>query len=427
MYITAMTHRDELFDLTMRWLNDDIAPEDGKTITRIFLYESAISALVFGRMLTFLSDLFQGPLCMERIRQKQVLRQRLIQYLPEPKDRIQHLIRHFEADPEYYFPRLPIDALLVTTSDGQLAAIGRVKRLSRVAEKVSFRLVDALFREIQAEARRIAEWRAAETGVPLTHLISTDQEMQNDFMAAETAVARRFRVRNMRIARESLIINDLLGFKLIGEPGFIEQVPKALQHMHGITLCETERHTGDYNAINLLVEIELPAAEELDVKLKGFDWSIAERCGLSPREASLGVQNYLKHGAGTVRIEIILTTYDELMESEFGRSMHELRLLRLRQRPAYNGPIALNARYLIQYLLDLASSPTIDLAELPIKMYGRYLPETIAMAKNALFGTELDSGLLSAFCLNTDYLSQCCAAKQLAIGTYNHRTGQASP
>jgi hypothetical protein len=85
------------------------------------------------------------------------------------------------------------------------------------------------------------------------------------------------------------------------------------------------------------------------------------------------------------------------MESEFGRSMHELRVLRLRQRQQYSGPIAQNAAYLIEYLLTLASSPTVDVREVPIKMYGRYLPETIASAKSALFGNEIDGGLLNAF------------------------------
>ena len=38
MYITALTHRDALFDLTLRWLNDDFDPRDPRTVSRIFLY-----------------------------------------------------------------------------------------------------------------------------------------------------------------------------------------------------------------------------------------------------------------------------------------------------------------------------------------------------------------------------------------------------
>lgn len=414
MYLTSMTHRDELFELTLRWLNGDLAPEDGETISRIFLYESAVCAVVVDRMIDFLGNIFKGPLRMERVRQKQTLRRRLINYLPSPRERTRQLIERFEADPEYFFPRLPIDALLVKTPASQLAAVGRIKRLSRVAEKVSFRLVDALFKEIQAEARRIAGQRAAATGVPLSGLVSSESQMQNDFAAAEQAVAARFRQGDVRISREALTVNDLLGFKIIGEPEMLEKVPVLLDQYAKISLLEAETHTGDYNAVNLLVEIALPSPDETVAFLKGFDWSIARRRGLDPGAAKKGFRDYLALGARTVRLEIILTTYAELMESEFGRSMHELRVLRLRQRQNYGGPIAQNAAYLIEYLLALAAAPTVSLAELPIRMYGRYLPETVVSAKCALFGNEIDGGLLDAFCLHTGCINRFCPVESLA-------------
>jgi hypothetical protein len=221
--------------------------------------------------------------------------------------------------------------------------------------------------------------------------------MQTDFAEAEAEVARRFRNRSVFITRESMTVNDLVGFKMVGDPEFLQQVPELLDREPGMTLVETEKHSGNYNAVNLLVEIDLPAPDELARHLKGFDWSIARQRGLDPAAAKQGLMSYLARGAGAVRIEIILTTYDELMESEFGRSMHELRVLRLRQRQTYRGPIAQNAAYLIEYMLALAASPAIDVKELPIKMYGRYLPETIASTKSALFGKELDGGLLDAF------------------------------
>lgn len=408
MYLTGMTHRDEFFELTLRWLNDNLAPEDGETISRIFLYESAVCAVVVDRMIDFLEKRFKGPLRMERVRGKQALRSRLIEYLPHPGERTRELIERFEADPEYFFPRLPIDALLVTPPASQLAAIGRIKRLSRVAEKVSFRLVDALFREIQAEARRIAGQRAAATGVPLSGLVSSESQMQNDFAAAEQTVASRFRRGNVRISREALTVNDLPGFKIIGEPELLEQVPALLDQTPGIRLLETESHTGNYNAVNLLVEIALPPLDETVARLKGFDWSLARRRGLNPDAAKDGFRDYLNLGACAVRLEIILTTHAELMESEFGRSLHELRVLRLRQRQNYGGPIAQTAADLVEYLLALAGAPTVSVTELPIKMYDRYLPETVASAKCALFGNEIDVGLLDAFCLQSDCLGRFC-------------------
>lgn len=404
MYITAMTHRDRLFDLTLRWLNDDFHPEDGKMLSRIFVYESAISAALVDLVIAWLGNLFSEPLRTERIRQKHALRWRLIDHLPRQTPRIEQLTRDFHENPEYFFPRLPIDALLITTPDSRLAAIGRIKRLSRVAEKVSFRLVDALFQEIQFQARQFATQRAAASGVNLDDLLSSEKEMQNDFTAAETEVARRFRNHNVFVPRQAMTINDVIGFKIICEPEFMEKVPEILDQWPAFTLVETERHTGDYNAVNLLMEVDLPAADELAGQVKGFDWSMAYRRGLEARSTQDGFMDYLEQGSKTVRMEIILTTYDELMESEFGRSIHELRVLRLRHLHPYSGPIAHNAAYLIEYLLALAASPTVDVPELPIKMYGRYLPETIASAKSVLFGKDIDGGMLDAFCLKQEKL-----------------------
>ena len=44
MYVAAMTHRDELFDLALRWLNNNCLPGDGESLTRIFVYESFCSS-----------------------------------------------------------------------------------------------------------------------------------------------------------------------------------------------------------------------------------------------------------------------------------------------------------------------------------------------------------------------------------------------
>ncbi len=47
MHLTGMTQRDQLFDLTVRWLNDDFYEGDGGLIAEIFLSE-AVAVAVFG-------------------------------------------------------------------------------------------------------------------------------------------------------------------------------------------------------------------------------------------------------------------------------------------------------------------------------------------------------------------------------------------
>jgi hypothetical protein len=91
MYLTAMTHRDELYDLTLRWLNDRFHPDDGNTVSQIFVYESAISAVAVDHMVGFLSRWLKSSLKMERIRQKHVLRERIIAHQPIQNLRMQEL------------------------------------------------------------------------------------------------------------------------------------------------------------------------------------------------------------------------------------------------------------------------------------------------------------------------------------------------
>ena len=407
MYLTAMTHREELFDLTLRWLNDDFHPDDGERITRIFIYESAISAIVIERVLHLMGRFWNTPLRTERVRFKHELRERIIESIGVRNPRVDELVGSFHDNPKYFFPYLPIDALIITDETPRLLALGRIKRMTRVAEKVSFRLVEALFKEIQAKARRFAEQRAAQAGVPLAAFVSSEEAMQKDFVQAEEAVAHSFMDRTIHIAAEALTINDILGFKIIAPQELLDRIP-LLGDEPGVTIAEIQKHSGNYNAVNLLLDLDLPPADILTTRLHGMDWDIASARGLEPADIRRDIFSYVSGGATSVRIELILTTPEELMEAEFGRSLHELRVLRLRQRQEYNGPLGQNAGYLIEYMLTLASSPTVRIPAIPVKMYGRYLPEEIETLKSTLRGNAFDEGLLGTFCMHQGM----CAAEQ---------------
>ncbi len=187
-------------------------------------------------MSQFLRRIFGENLQMERIRQKQRLRERLIQFSAHPTRRTEELARTFRENPEFFFPRLSIDAVLVVASGKRLVSIGRIKRLSRVAEKVSFRLMDELFQDIKAEAQRIAEKRAALAGLPLSSFISSPDAMQQDFVGAEVAVATRFREKGMQFDRNAFALDDILGFKVIGEPEDLGMVLDRLKEEPGFRI-----------------------------------------------------------------------------------------------------------------------------------------------------------------------------------------------
>jgi hypothetical protein len=168
------------------------------------------------------------------------------------------------------------------------------------------------------------------------------------------------------------------------------------EHPHA-EIIEREVHEGKYNDTNLLVDLELPPAEMLLARADGIDWDFAKRRGIDPQHLRSGFQSYIESGARTFRAEVILTTFAELIESEFGRSIHEERILEQRRAATYTGRIAQNASFLIQYLLTLAISPTLETEALPVKMWGRYLPDTFSAAHWALYGHEQEIPLAEVF------------------------------
>ena len=59
-------------------------------------------------------------------------------------------------------------------------------------------------------------------------------------------------------------------------------------------------------------------------------------------------------------------------------SLHEARIIAQRGNRSYRGYIPMNVELLIEYLLAVALSPTTRIERLPIKIWGRYLPDTIS-------------------------------------------------
>lgn len=400
MYLTGLMHRNALFEIAMRWFNDDLREDDGQRLTEIFLFESLVTGpIVQHYMHQFFERIYGGGLYVERLQYKHQLRERLIQCVPSHTPRTKLLAARYAESPEEFFPRLPVDAVLLFAPNDRLVSIGRIKRPARVAEKAAYRMADALADLLRGEAELYASDRAVAAGIPLADLISSEQQMREDFMAAERRVASGFRTGEISIAPRDVAINDVVGFKIIGQHEDLMWAEQMLSEEPFARIVEREVHRGYYNATNLQVDIELPQASVLVEQARDTDWALAANRGLDPDAARRQFPAFVESGARTVRAEVILTTYPELVESELGRSLHENRILRLRERQSYSGQIAENARFLIEYLLQVAYSPTTHVEELPIKMWGRYLPETLLNAVRELYGIRSAGVLLRSFTL----------------------------
>ena len=71
-------------------------------------------------------------------------------------------------------------------------------------------------------------------------------------------------------------------------------------------------------------------------------------------------------------------------------------------------PLAMGVALALLTGSTLAASPTVHIPEIPVKMYGRYLPEEIEALKSTLRGNVYDEGLLGTFCMRQ---GTCAAAE----------------
>ncbi len=401
MYLTSLIHRDRLFDVASRWFADRVERGDGKFITEVFIYESLISGPTSRRFLTDIIERTWGePSTLQRIFLKDDLRRAIIEGCKNPTEREQALFRQFRELPEEYFPRTPVDLILASGRDGTLLGMSRIKRIRRVAEKASRRIADRLAGAIQRHARSLAEIRARAMQVPLEDLVTPPETMAEEFATAERIVSQAFRDQELRFEPEDLRIDDVIGFKFVGEPERLARIEEAIRTYPGARVLEREEHHGLYNDINLIVDLDLPPVGEIADRMRGRSWAFAARRGLSEEVLARDFPFYVESGARSFRAEVILTTYDELVESEFGRSIHEERILEQRHSAPYSGRIATNASYIVEYLLMLAISPQVEVTELPVKMWGRYLPDTVSVAVWRLFGIERGGVLCDSFALD---------------------------
>jgi hypothetical protein len=395
MFLTGLTHRRRLFNVAMRWLTDQPRPEDARAVTDIFVYEGLVAV---AEARHFMAEVYRGAfgptLGAQRIVYKHELRELALEAIGTPTPRQYEMMEAYHANPEAYFRRMPIDGEMYFGGEGQLVGGYRIKRPRRVAEKASRRLADHLGGLIRTRAEELAAHRASREGRAMGELRPSPGEEEREFIEAEAWLSDRFRDGTMRLPTEAMHIDDLVGFKVIGSPEELERAEQVIAAHPKTTIYERELHSGAYNAVNLLVDLELPTDDEIVGRHRSLDWSFAAGRGLTTEQLAAGLPTFVEGSADTIRIELILTSFDEFLESELGRCIHEYRVLEQRARRDYRGRMAKNAEFIIEFLLAVAFSPTVEIDEIPVKMWGQYLPETLSNATRRLLGVE-QSGLIS--------------------------------
>jgi hypothetical protein len=382
LLLESFTHRERLARIIARWMVNQPADGDVHALKQIVNFNIYMIRLWLPRVVrTVLGELHDQAPTARMIRHKGDLKDFLVDNLTYSTNRVEELCGRYRRWPEDYFRETPVHGAYYTIP-GERGPIfvgsSRIKRFRRIAEKGSRRIVDFLLERIRKNADEFAEQRARTLGIPRTELVTPREVEIDEFLHAERRVLKGIKRGTIYQELPQLHIPDVAGAKFILEGDLDARLVEILERVLPCEVVEVEKHRGDYNASNLKVRYRLPrdlllasppTQRYLDVLVwRGFD---RERVATEYRK-------HVEQGEDEVYLEIIVSNFAELVESEIGRCMHEQRIVSLRRDAEYNGFLATNVRYLMDYLFGLCRSPNNhELRQLPIKLWVQYIPEAI--------------------------------------------------
>jgi len=254
----------------------------------------------------------------------------------------------------------------------------RSKRMRRIAEKSARRIVEYIFREIKRRADELAAERAVQLGIPKDRLITPVDQQIEEFAHAERRIIKAIRTgRLVEPPQPEMVIHDVAGLKVITDFVPLEVLRRYFEREPGIELLEEQRHEGRYNATNFVVRHRLDKQRLLDQPPDPQVAAILAARGVADAGEVAAVHRaFVESAEDAVNVEVIAASYEEMMESEIGRAMHENRIIEQRRAQEYRGHLAKNVEYVVEYAFSFAISPTREIRELPIKVWVKYMPDT---------------------------------------------------
>jgi hypothetical protein len=373
MYISAFLHKDELFEITNRWLSDRLEPNDALQITRIITYDSFVA---WERLLLFIKELnrfLPNLIRFKKIDSKKELKDFICSGADINTERLRHIISKYQRSPESYYIGAPIAALAFHDDSGKITGMCRFKRVKRIAEKASrYALL-----HITDQVRHTATQLGLRNG--------NEPVMSPKLLAqAEKEHLAQIRHHGLTLPAPIMTIKDVLGLKIIKNGVSEEALESQMLRIPGATVIEKEVHSGNYNAVHYVIELTVNFDYMIE-RFKERHGDSAYRYRGLPATLTEDFQQFLRSGTNTVQVDLIFTTLDELIESEIGRSMHETHIFKQRQQQRGFGNIPINIEYIIEYLIAVGISPTTRIEELPIKIWGRYLPDALSYSIRKLY------------------------------------------
>ena len=396
LYLESYVHRVRLAEIVSRWMVDQPRPHDVRQLKSIVNFNSYIARIWVDRLVKRLLLKIHGdkPLSFSA-RNKGQLKDFVVANPNISSRRIDEMITRYKRFPEDFYRETPFDGrVYFNMKGGRPFFVGstRIKRFRRVAEKGSRRIVDYMFDRIRGHADDLAQARAHSLGIPKHLLITSPEEMEDEFRHAERRLIKSIKKRTIQSEMPVLAIPDVVGIKIITEESNHHSVLDALASDPSHKLLEEERHSGTYNATNLRVAHILPREMLREHPPSGEFLNILESRGFDPDTVKDQYHRFLDEAEDHVLLEIIVSNYQEFMESEIGRSMHEDRVLDQRAHADYRSHMATSVRYLMDYMFTLCVAPEqAPQTEVPIKLWVKYMPDTLDRLIRDLFDVPTDA------------------------------------
>lgn len=395
--INSYLHRAEFFDLIRRWMYNDLLASDAGRITRLVHYNNTYISRYLARFSTWVFGQLHGAeLRRQPVRTKAELKDAICVDAPYHTARCEQLIRDYRLHPEHYYRETPFHGtLFFAQRDGGELYVGsnRMKRVRRLAEKSARRIIDRIFEAIKLHAEALADDRARALGIPREDLLTEPDDMLAEFLWAEKHMQEDLRNHRPITVHNDMEINDVAGIKVILEGEEQARVLRLLADDDACEVIEVEPHRGNYNATNVLVDYRPDKDAILTQPLSEGILGLMQSRGVDRDTAQQEFIDFVRRGEDAVTIEVIVSNYQEMLESEIGRCMHEDRIIEQRLRQEYRGHLSKNVEYLMEYMFAFAVSRRSQVDELPIKLWNRYLPDTFEEIIKALYNippTHLD-------------------------------------
>jgi hypothetical protein len=388
--INSFIHRQVLDDIIRRWMYDEARPADADLLARLVhfnhVYVSRYLAQFAGHIFR---ELHRAELTFNPVQLKGELKDALVSDPPYRNERIDELILDYHQNPGRFYRETPFHGTLCfrrLERGAKYVGSTRIKRVRRLAEKSARRIIDRIFATIQRHADILADERAQRLGIPRGNLLTAPEDMTREFLRAENRLLDDLRAKRPIAGEDGVLaINDVAGVKVMLEEAEQEKLAVLLESLPNCEVVEEERHSGRYNATNLIVRYRPPREEILARPLGRGLLHVMQGRGVSPEDANRAFAEFVRSGEEDILLEIILSTYQEMLESEIGRCIHEDRIIEQRLCQQYRGPLARNIQCLMEYLFTFPASRQRDLGELPIKLWNRYLPDYFDEVLKQLF------------------------------------------